>query len=442
MNKPHILVTSRNTKWPKNVKICSLNTFTKAESVEFIKKALGIENSAQDEDVIKLAEKLQYFPLALQQAVVYIKVKNEELRNVGSGLRIEDYLETYERKTKELLNDSEFLDSDDNYTKATFTALKVQLDAIEKIENGNKAIEIINVIAYLAPENISIKMFLSLQSNKEELGSAIRLLKQYSIVNVEQEQVVLSVHRLVQQVTRLELGEQGKAEETIGKAFNLLKKNFPYGSNRLEDSSKKRELLPHCEALLSYLDGWLVKKPEDKQKVEDYLEQLIELMRDGYNDLGNYKRQKELLEKALPILEKRYSSNHVEVAKTLGNLSNTYGDLGDPNKQKELLERALDIKEKHYGSDHVEVAGTLENLGTNYRDLGDYNKAKELLERSLHIDEKHYGSNHVEVARSLVHLGNAYGALGDSRKQKELIERALHIEEKHYGSNHVEVAKT
>ncbi|WP_410542264.1 tetratricopeptide repeat protein [Wolbachia endosymbiont of Tetranychus urticae] len=442
MNKPHILVTSRNTKWPKHVKICSLNTFTKAESIEFIKKALRMENSKQDEDIIKLAETLQYFPLALQQVVAYIREKKKELRNVGLEFTINDYLQRYEGKTRELLNFPFPEDSDDNYTKATFTALKVQLDAVEKRENGNKAIEIINVIAYLAPENISTKMFLSLRSNKEELGSAIGLLKQYSIVNVEQEQVVLSVHRLVQQVTRLYLDEQGKAEETIDQAFNLLKGNFPYCSDRSEDSAKKRELLPHCEALLSYLDNWLMKKTEDKQKVEDYVEQLIELMRDGYYDLGNYKRQKELLEKALPIFEKRYSSNHVEVAKTLGNLSNTYGDLGDPNKQKELLERTLDIQERCYGSDHVEVARTLVNLGNAYGDLGDYSKAKELLERALDIKERDYGNDHVEVAGTLTNLGATYRDLGNPNKAKELLERALDIKERDYGNDHIEIART
>ncbi|WP_374698250.1 tetratricopeptide repeat protein [Wolbachia endosymbiont (group B) of Limnophora tigrina] len=54
--------------------------------------------------------------------------------------------------------------------------------------------------------------------------------------------------------------------------------------------------------------------------------------------LGNYKKAKELLERALPIFEKHYGLDHVQVAKQLTNLGNAYGNSGDSQKQKELLE--------------------------------------------------------------------------------------------------------
>ena len=73
----------------------------------------------------------------------------------------------------------------------------------------------------------------------------------------------------------------------------------------------------------------------------------------------------------------------LEVAGTLTNLGNAYGDLGDTKKKKELLERALVIQERHYGAEHPEVARTLKNLGNAYGDLGDTKKKKELLERAL-----------------------------------------------------------
>ena len=37
--------------------------------------------------------------------------------------------------------------------------------------------------------------------------------------------------------------------------------------------------------------------------------------------------------------------------------------LGDYSQQKDLLERALRILEQHYGKEHPEVAKTLANLG-------------------------------------------------------------------------------
>ncbi|MBD0391647.1 tetratricopeptide repeat protein [Wolbachia endosymbiont of Pentalonia nigronervosa] len=440
-NKPYILITSRNQSWG-NIKRLSLETFTQAESIEFIKKALKIEDNAQNQGIARLAETLQHFPLTLQQAVAYIAVKDEVLRNVGSEFKISDYLKRYEEKTKELLKFPFPEDSDNTYTKTTFITWEVTLDGIKQKENGDKAIEILNIISYFAPENISTNMFLSLIKNQEDLGSAVHLLKQYSMVSSGQEQTTLNIHRLVQQVTRIELTEQNKAE-IIGKAFDLLEKNFPYGSDRSEDYPRKQKLLPHLEAFLSHLDDWLARKPEDKQKIEtSYLEVLLGLMANGYANFGDYRRMKELLERALEIKEKHYGRDHVEFATTLENLGNAYGFLDDPNKCKELLERALAILEKHYGPDHVEFARTLGNLGLTYGALGDPNKQKELLEWALAIKEKHYGPDHFEVARTLENLGNAYGTLGDLNKTKKLLERALAIQEKHYGPDHGTIAIT
>ena len=73
----------------------------------------------------------------------------------------------------------------------------------------------------------------------------------------------------------------------------------------------------------------------------------------------------------------------LKVAVTLTNLGNAYGSLGDYQRQKELLERAITIEEQHYGPNHPEVAITLTNLGNAYGSLGDYPRQKELLERAI-----------------------------------------------------------
>ena len=86
---------------------------------------------------------------------------------------------------------------------------------------------------------------------------------------------------------------------------------------------------------------------------------------------------------------------------TLTNLAIAYGQLGDPRKQKDLLERSLKIQEKHFGADHFQVAITLGNLGNANGKLGDPSKQKDLLERALKIEEKHFGEEHFEVAKNV-----------------------------------------
>ena len=344
--KPYIVITSRNKEWERGIEVIELKELKLEDAIEFVKKGLSIseEDKSQDKKIESLVKELQLFPLAVQQAIAYI-----EDQRVTGEFEINDYLTEYKKKTKELLSSKVFRGIDNDYTKTTFTTWQITIDKIRSDEqNGQLALKILDVIAYLAPEKINRGMLLDLaDSNEEQLKTAVRLLVKYSMVNGEQKQSVLSIHRLVQQVTRLELKNQNQEEETLRKAFELLKEKFPYGSDKLEDYAKKRQLLPHLEAYLSHIDDWVAKKPEDKQKIEkDYLTSLLIWMNDGYGDLGDPQKQKELLERALAIQEKHYGPDHFEVAITLVNLGNAYGDLGDPQKQKELLERALPIFER------------------------------------------------------------------------------------------------
>jgi hypothetical protein len=80
-----------------------LGTFTEPESIDFIKKALGIKDGSQENEIKSLAETLQHFPLALQQAVAYIKERDIALKNVGLRFEISDYLEGIKRKQKNCL---------------------------------------------------------------------------------------------------------------------------------------------------------------------------------------------------------------------------------------------------------------------------------------------------------------------------------------------------
>jgi hypothetical protein len=72
----YVLITSRNQDWEVEeegkIEVIKLNEFTPQEAVDFIKKTLNIENDFQNEHIDKLARELQYFPLALRQAVTKI----------------------------------------------------------------------------------------------------------------------------------------------------------------------------------------------------------------------------------------------------------------------------------------------------------------------------------------------------------------------------------
>ena len=86
------------------------------------------------------------------------------------------------------------------------------------------------------------------------------------------------------------------------------------------------------------------------------------------------------------------------MAIALGNLGNAYYSLGDYAKQRDILERALVIQERAYGRDHTAVATTLGGLGMAYGELGDAAKKREYVTRSVKIFEDAYGPDHPHTA--------------------------------------------
>ncbi|MGL9718324.1 MAG: ankyrin repeat domain-containing protein [Wolbachia sp.] len=193
------------------------------EALEFVKKALNIENNLQDGEIEELTKELQYFPLALGQAAAYIQDQNEESRLRGDKrFEINDYLKEYQQNAGELLKKGVY-ENEDRYTKTVLTTWNVTIEAITRKEYGMTAFGILKMMAYLAPDDIRIEeiFYTTLIVGLEEmLWNAVKLLDRYSMISLTEK--VINIHRLVQKVARLELQNAGHEEKTLREAFLLI----------------------------------------------------------------------------------------------------------------------------------------------------------------------------------------------------------------------------
>jgi tetratricopeptide (TPR) repeat protein len=449
-----ILITSRHSaNWPQEI---SIDVFTIEESRAYIQKVL--DTPISESEIETLSETLGRLPLALAQATAYIKY---------TKISISLYLELYKEKKLDLLN-SKIFPSD--CPSSVFITWDITMKAIRKESLLTE--RILNICACLSSNNIPNflleKFANTIEKNpNSEIFEALRKLNHYSMLGINEQNYSSSIHRLVQEVIRINWGEE--RTHNLMEIFNLLMDSFPYNGETMADYIKKRRLLPHLEAFLPHLDAWQQEEQQlrkdrekgflrpllidigdwcrsvgtaEKEREKDYLLPLLNYIVDGYDSLGNAEKKRELLERVLAIEERHYGLDHPNVAITLTNLGSAYGDLGYTQKKCEFLGRALAIKERHYGLDHPSVATILADLGGAYYSLDDTQKSRYLLERALAIEERHYGLDHPNVAIILTNLGNAFGALGDAQKKRELLERALAIEERHYGLDHPNVAMT
>ena len=96
-----------------------------------------------------------------------------------------------------------------------------------------------------------------------------------------------------------------------------------------------------------------------------------------------------------------FDASHITVGVTLGLMADAHGHFGEYRKQKEVSERALKIEEEAFGTKSPKLCPSLTTLAAAHRSLGNYHQQKEILERVLTIDQKALGAEHVDTAATM-----------------------------------------
>lgn len=403
-NKPYILITSRNKDWgisedEGEIKTIQLGVFKETEALKFVKRALNIRNNLQDEEIKNLTEELQYFPLALKQAVAYINEKNVVLSYRGKEkIGVSDYLKKYEEEAEKLL-DFESKYGGDRYTKTTFITWKITIDAIAQKECGFEALSILEIMAYLAPDKIHIEEIFSklIADDEEKLWNAVKLLDRYSMIDLKEG--VANIHRLVQKVTELNLQKEGREEEVLRKALELIN-----SGNIVKDSTiHVASVWGYASKHSGLIDDFYFDSVYTYQEIS-YTEISTPLHLLAEN--GNYKAIKALL----THIEKEHSSSFNNVINARKNYGRTALHVAAKNGKlyvvKYLISKGIDINSR----DEAEwtplmsaVYGGELNTVRYLIDVGaDINAKSRLCSTSLHFAAD---SGELDIVKCLVFKG-------------------------------------
>ncbi len=436
----HILITSRESVWDEIGKTVALPTLPRDEAIRFLLE----HTQEQDRNAANaLAHELGDFPLALEHARAYVKQSNSSLAH---------YLELYRTRRTQLWRETK---TPLNYhsTIATTWDISIQQAAAQ----SPSAADLLNLCAFFAPDEIPLDVIVRADLSgfrKPErsltdpliLDNAIAALRHYSLI--ERKENNLSVHRLVQAVTREKLDEPAR-KQWAEAAVRIVNEAYPFESDDVTTWNDCARLLQHGlaaaeHAEIAAIDSIASDDKEHRLAMTIASEQTARLL----NQMGLYLKgraqfqdAKTLYERALVVYEKALGSEHEYVATTVNNLGLVLQDLGDLECAKVYLERALAIDEKQFGREHPKVAIRVNNLGTVLFELGDLQGAKAHYERALAIWEKQLGAEHPKVAIGNNNLGSVLFELGDLEGAKVYFERALAIDEKQFGREHPNVAR-
>ena len=401
--------------------------FSPEEAVAFLEK----RTERQDpEPMAALAKRFGCLPLALEQAAAYI------LNN--PGISFTGYLALLDSHGLAVFDDNEGVIDYDHTVTATMEL------AMQRI-GSEAANQLLNLCAYLAPDNITQSLF---RENAKALPEPLqtqladpftankvwRELSRYSLLETRDGEQGYAIHRLLQEVVRRKIdGDPQWALcwlKIFGETFD-----FEYGDT--DSHARFKQLFPHVEAFLQTANSLLL---DDEEQIQ--ITKLYVIGGFGQQHLGNYTQALDWYCKALPIHESVLGKNHPDTASTYNNIASVYDNLGDYPKALEWHFKALPIRESLLGENHPATATTYNNIASVYNSLGDYPKALEWHFKALHVCESALGGNHPNTAATYNNIASVYDNLGDYPKALEWHFKALPIRESALGENHPATAST
>jgi hypothetical protein len=204
------LLRARN--WPDLDAVQVVERLPEDEAVALLEK---IARSPVDEDGRRLVEELGGLALAIQQAGAYIRETSASYADYLQALRT-DPLAVY----------------DADLARAESVAARVwrrSLDHVARNHDDGPVTVMVGIISYLAPDDIPRQLFQAeaiaavpalAGYGVVKLNRALGELAAYSLITLDQE--AISVHRVVQHITRLDADARDTAVDYCSAAIGLL----------------------------------------------------------------------------------------------------------------------------------------------------------------------------------------------------------------------------
>ena len=473
----HVIVTmqAEATEWIEGQKLRPMEQDVGALLLLRRAKMIGPKQHASDakpkdaELARTISARVAGLPLALAQAGAYME-------KTKSGLA--GYLDLLSKRFAEVMSEVGGTDMRHRPVTATFSLSLEQL-----AQTNEAAVELLKAAAFLPPDAIPEEVFTD--GAKEFAGplqttaldtiawdKAIAAALGFSLLERNQDDKTLAVHRMVQEVmkSRMSAGERAQWAELVVRAVNVA---FPQAEFAVWDKCER--LVPSAQSCMALVDEYSLSSSEaarlfhnagcylrerarygeaqplisrsarifenahgpDDPNVSAALNNLAMLLQ----AMNRLDEAEPLYRRALAIWEAALGAEDPQVAIGLNNLSQLLQATNRLGEAEPLMRRALAIWEAALGAEDPQVAIGLNNLARLLQVTNRLDEAEPLMRRALAVDEKALGPDHPNVAIRLNNLAQLLQATNRLDEAEPLMRRALAIDEKALGPDHPAVAR-
>ena len=404
------------------------------EATSLLAVISGISDSEMGE---KVAEDLDYQPLALASAATFVK----QIRQSTTEFGWNDFLKKLE-KGQRSMTETCLTKTNPCYQKSMTDATTL---AVEEVMKSDKVIDhTFRLLSLCAPQPLPVDVVVNYIKNVDEEmedGEIIIMTLQRCsllLLNEEETNVYIRVHQVVHDVIKSVKNDypEKAVNGTISAFDQFIQDNLPKNREEWDDSvMQSYNIVKHLQTFVLSFEN-LLSKENLSCLVEPGIRKLALVCKDHCYFQAAAKYYQYSLEACL----KKCGPEHVDVATSYDSLGEVHERLGYYEQAKEYHELALNIRLNKLGPEHVDVATSYEQLGIVHDELGDCEKAKKYHELTLNIRLNKLGPENVHVATSYGNLGVVHEMLGDYEQAKECYHRDLDITLKQLEPEHVDVA--
>ncbi len=461
----HVVVTSRLSPeaWGAHLPVLTVRELSDDDAAAFLLARTQGQRRAREDDAqraLAIAAELGGLPLAMEQAGAYV---------VRRKLTFEAYQQTWAEQREQVLAwyDPRVM----AYPRSLATTWQTSVAQLSPA-----ALRLLQRLAWLAPEPVP-ESLLDVRVGDDDVVAdgpeTLIELASLSLVRRDERLPQFTVHRLMQEVTRLGM-DADAAMLVLGEALDWLDDAFDTDSQDAREWPRLNPLMVHALAVAEAADArgivgnvarlmnniaqlmdakalWAMAEPlmrralaidvatsgEDAPVVSARLNNLAMLLK-STNRFGEAEAH---MRRALTIAELKQGLEHPTVAIRLTNLAALLHDTNRLTEAEPLMRRALAIGEATLGAQDPKLATRLTNLAQLLADTNRLAEAERLMRRALAIDEASLGPHDPHVARDLNNLAMLLQDTNRLAEAEPLMRRALAIDEASLGPHHPGVGR-
>jgi tetratricopeptide (TPR) repeat protein len=474
----HVLFTTHIQAVGNIARPLIIEKMTPDDSVLFLLRRVRIipERGTTDQapptdhaQALRIAQEVDGFPLALDQAGAYIEDIQQSLAH---------YLTLYCQRRSALLKQRGTFES--GHKASVTTTLQLAFHEVRQTQPD--AIELLHLFAFMHPDTIPDEMIVNgarelneplrtLAADEFSLDTAISVLFRFSLISRNEDRTMLNIHRVVQDVIKGEIALEQQFEwascvvRMVSKVFpdadfdtwHLCERYFPQAQISAKHITDFHIMGPEAAQLLYRLGNYcydsalyneggkylraalhLYKHASGPESIETVrnLNALALL----YNRQAKYELAESLQQQSLNIHERIVGPNHIETTSLLNNLAFIYQTQDKYASAEAIYRQTLQIKEQARGVDHSENATTLNNLAQVLADQGNYTEAEPLHQRALAIRQKNLPAGHPDIAQSMTNMAILYQNQAKYELAETFFKNAFAICQQAFGPDHPDTA--